>query len=125
MLEENPLYLLKNNKSTSFRAYLRHLELALQSVMPDAQAPPLAIPFWDLTSKESIEFGIPEILTKKKIDVCGVTFDPNPLCQYTFPETISDPSKTFYKAKGSSTTRYPFSGLQSNQHKSQAKEHNR
>ena len=125
MLEENPLYLLKNIKSTSFRAYLRHLELALQSVMPDAQAPPLAIPYWDITSKESIEFGIPEILTKKKITVCGVTFDPNPLCQYTFQDSIGDPSKAFYKARGSSTIRYPFSGLQSEEQEPISLEHNR
>ena len=99
---------------------MRHMELALQTVMPDSKEP-MALHYWDETSKESIQEGIPELLTKKSITIKGVTYDPNPLYQYKYQADIANEESSHHRKKGDPTVRYPFSG----HHGDGANKHNR
>ena len=74
--------------------------------------------YWDEFSKESQEKGIPDLLTSKSITIkhkaSSITYDPNPLYQYTFQADIAKgETNTFayHKQMGETTVRYPFSGV--------------
>lgn len=96
------------------RAYLIRLELALRSVMEDGDD--VTVPYWDYSSRESMKYGIPEILTVSHVKIDGETV-PNPLHSYEYPLALSseDADKYYHKPKGTRTCRYPFSGIQSPQ----------
>jgi len=94
------------------RAYIIRLELALRSVMEAGDD--VTVPYWDYSSKESMEQGIPEILTQSHVVIDGETV-PNPLHSYEYPQDLSCENADAYyqKPKGTKTCRYPFSGIQS------------
>ena len=104
------------------------MELALQSVIPDALEPPLALPYWDQTSKKCREEGIPKLLTDREIEIRG-KFYRTPLFSYTFQcetdDEIDKEDNMAYKPKGYVTTRYPFSGIQTTELGDSAEKHNR
>jgi len=107
------------------RAYVLLLENALRSVMDDGDD--VTVPYWDYSSKESLQDGVPEILTQATFkDKDGETY-PNPLRFYEFQEDLGFPQadKYYHKPKGYKTHRYPFSGIQSpEEQKNNAHEHN-
>ena len=80
------------------------------------------MPFWDETSADSLEGGIPRILTQEKFELDGKQID-NPLKSFTLPAALGDEywgdntngEKTpYYKPAGYETVRYPLSGLVGN-----------
>ncbi len=91
------------------RVYVLKLEEALQSIVPGVM-----MPYWDETSKESLQGGIPSILTQVKFKLDGKMID-NPLRSFVLPEALSDylasDNKIYEKPKGYETVRYPLSGL--------------
>lgn len=94
---------------TWHRVYLAKLEEALQSIVPD-----VTLPFWDETSRDSLENGIPSILTQETFELDGVEIR-NPLRSFTLPEALTDylpgDNSIYAKPKGYETVRYPLSGL--------------
>lgn len=96
---------------TWHRLYLVKLEEALQSVPGCEQ---VMLPYWDETSAESLEKGIPWALTQKDFVLDGQTI-PNPLRSFVFTKNIKDningDNPDYSKPKGYETVRYPLSGL--------------
>jgi tyrosinase len=97
---------------TWHRVYLLKLEDALRSI-PGCQD--VTLPFWDETSDDSLNRGIPQALTRKDFVLDGQTI-PNPLRSFVFPRGIVDhlspiPDSDYSKAQGYETVRYPLSGL--------------
>jgi tyrosinase len=97
---------------TWHRVYLLKLEDALRSI-PGCQD--VTLPFWDETSDDSLNKGIPQALTQKDFVLDGQTI-PNPLRSFVFPKGIVDhlspiPDADYSKPKGYETVRYPLSGL--------------
>eukprot|EP00978_Attheya_sp_CCMP212_P015083 scaffold38779_cov49-Attheya_sp.AAC.1 len=99
---------------TWHRAYLIKLEEALQSAVPG-----VSLAYWDETSPETKEKGIPHSLTDEvfyyKTPGQPVNPIPNPLRSYTFQKALDDAdngNKTYKKNVGYETKRYPLSGLQ-------------
>lgn len=95
------------------RVFLKQLEDALASV-PTVNGNLIALHYWDETSEESLEHGLPNLLTKERvtIDFDGNTI-LNPLLGYTLPKAIPlQVADTHYsKPKGYHTKRYPYSGI--------------
>jgi tyrosinase len=91
------------------RVYVLKVEQALQTIVPD-----VAMAFWDETNKESLDGGIPWILTNEKFELDGKTID-NPLRSFTLPLPLSDympgDDRDYVKPQGYETVRYPLSGL--------------
>jgi len=85
---------------TWHRAYLLRFEHALQTIVPT-----VTLPYWDWTSKKSLENGIPEQLTNEYVVIDGKKVE-NPLLRFTLPVALegSQPRKKGYK-----TVRCPFS----------------
>ena len=97
---------------TWHRMYLVRLEDALRSIPGCAG---VTLPYWDETSEESLQGGIPWALTQKDFVLDGETI-PNPLRSFVFNRDIvdhltSDPVADYSKPKGYETVRYPLSGL--------------
>ncbi|WP_019501743.1 tyrosinase family protein [Pseudanabaena sp. PCC 6802] len=94
---------------TWHRVYVRKLEEALQSIVPS-----VTMPYWDETSDESRQHGIPSILTQEQFPLDGELID-NPLRSFILPEALSDylpgDDRIYEKPKGYETVRYPLSGL--------------
>lgn len=99
---------------TWHRAYVKKVEEALQSVVPGVM-----MPFWDETNDESLDKGIPRVLTDETFELDGTTI-PNPLKSFVIPDEILDNywgdnanggHSPYYKPKGYETVRYPRSGL--------------
>ena len=94
---------------TWHRVYLYKLEEALQSIVPG-----VTLPFWDETDDESMQNGIPKILTQEQFELDGVLID-NPLRSFTLPQALSDDlpgdDQNYVKPAGYETVRYPLSGL--------------
>ncbi|MDP9121089.1 MAG: tyrosinase family protein [Acidobacteriota bacterium] len=96
---------------TWHRMYLVKLEEALQSV---AGCEEVMMPYWDETSDDSLQGGIPWALTQKDFVLDGVTI-PNPLRSFVFTKAIKDningDDPNYSKPQGYETVRYPLSGL--------------
>jgi tyrosinase len=96
---------------TWHRVYLLKLEEALQSV-PGCED--VMLPYWDETSSDSLQNGIPWALTQKEFVLDGQTID-NPLRSFVFNKNITDSingdNPNYSKPKGYETVRYPLSGL--------------
>lgn len=97
---------------TWHRMYLMRLEDALRSIPGCAD---VSLPYWDETSPESLEGGIPWALTQKDFVLDGETI-ANPLRSFVFNQNIVDhlspyPDADYSKPKGYETVRYPLSGL--------------
>jgi len=96
---------------TWHRVYLVKLEEALQST-PGSEE--VMLPYWDETSADSLENGIPWVLTRKDFELDGQTI-PNPLRSFIFTKNIKDhingDNPDYSKPKGYETVRYPLSGL--------------
>ena len=93
---------------TWHRFYCLRLEQALQTVLPDGD---VALHYWDQTSEETLQFGIPEIAVNKTVMIDGVEVR-NPLRSFTIPREIIGKKDSFYnKPAGYTTTRYPYSGI--------------
>ncbi len=94
---------------TWHRVYVLKLEEALQSIVADVM-----MPYWDETSEETLQRGIPQILTQEQFELDGEMID-NPLRSFILPEALSDylpgDDKSYEKPKGYETVRYPLSGL--------------
>ena len=94
---------------TWHRVYLHKLEEALQSIVPG-----VTLPFWDETDEESMQHGIPKVLTQEQFELDGVLID-NPLRSFKLPLPLSDDlpgdSQAYLKPAGYETVRYPLSGL--------------
>ena len=94
---------------TWHRVYLYKLEEALQSIVPG-----VTLPFWDETDEESMQNGIPRILTQEQFELDGVLID-NPLRSFKLPLALSDDlpgdNAAYVKPAGYQTVRYPLSGL--------------
>ena len=71
---------------TWHRVYLVKLEEALQSI-PGCEE--VMLPYWDETSADSLQGGIPWALTQKDFVLDGKTI-PNPLRSFVFPKVIKD-----------------------------------
>lgn len=96
---------------TWHRAYLYRLENALRSIPGCAD---VTLPFWDETSDDSRQNGIPRALTDETFLLDGVKI-PNPLRSFILPATINDEvagdNGLYTKPQGYETVRYPLSGL--------------
>ena len=92
---------------TWHRAYCLRLENALRAVSPDDD---VTLPYWDATSEESLQHGLPEIVTKEKVMIDGQV-ERNPLHSYVLPKDLGYPMQRYYKPAGYSTVRYPYSGI--------------
>lgn len=96
---------------TWHRMYLLKLEEALQSI---EGCEDVMLPYWDETSQDSLEGGIPWALTQENFALDGVTI-PNPLRSFVFSKNIVDhvngDTPNYSKPKGYETVRYPLSGL--------------
>lgn len=96
---------------TWHRVYLVKLEEALQSI---AGCEEVMMPYWDETSADSLQGGIPWALTQKDFVLDGKTI-PNPLRSFVFPKVIKDningDNPNYSKPQGYETVRYPLSGL--------------
>lgn len=103
---------------TWHRIYVLVIEQALQSIVPDVM-----MPYWDETSQESMDKGIPDSLTRKEFtfsdaeyngELAGKTID-NPLRSFVLPLALSDDlrldNRSWAKPEGYETVRYPLSGL--------------
>src|SRR5579863_8957992 len=99
---------------TWHRVYLVKLEESLQSIKGCED---VMLPFWDETSNDSLENGIPTALTQKDFVLDGVTI-PNPLRSFVFNQSIVDhisgDNPNYSKPNGYETVRYPLSGLVGN-----------
>lgn len=96
---------------TWHRAYMLRLEDALRAA-PGCED--VTLPYWDETSEQTAEKGVPEILLMPKFNLEGVEVD-NPLYSFKFNQNIVDnitgDDSLYTKPKGYETVRYPFSGL--------------
>ena len=96
---------------TWHRVYLLKLEDALRSV-PGCED--VTLPYWDETSEESRNQGIPWALTRQDVEFDGQTI-PNPLRSFKFTAGVVDSVRgqdsIYSKPKGYETVRYPRSGL--------------
>lgn len=96
---------------TWHRMYLVALENALQSI-PGCEE--VMQPYWDETSADSLQGGIPWALTQKDFVLDGQTI-PNPLRSFVFTKGIKDnvngDNPNYSKPKSYETVRYPLSGL--------------
>jgi tyrosinase len=96
---------------TWHRVYLFKLEQALQSIEGCAD---VMLPFWDETSNDSINYGIPWALTDEYFELDGEQIT-NPLRSFVFPKNIIDninnDNPNYSKPYGYETVRYPLSGL--------------
>ncbi|MGB6162397.1 MAG: tyrosinase family protein [Pseudonocardiaceae bacterium] len=94
---------------TWHRVYVLKLEEALQSIVSGVM-----MPYWDETTAESLQHGIPSILTQEKFELDGQIID-NPLRSFVLPEALSDflnnDDMIYEKPAGYETVRYPLSGL--------------
>jgi len=93
---------------TWHRVYVLKVEEALQSIVPDVM-----LPYWDETSDESVNEGIPWALTRETITLDDKEIQ-NPLISYVFPAKVDDlksDNYTYTKQEGYTTVRYPLSGL--------------
>ena len=102
---------------TWHRFYCLKLEQSLQAAVPDGD---VILPYWDETSKENLESGLPPLLLQKFVTIEGLGEVPNPLLNFKLPEAIPVPSeqdnsdsnaKYYAKPKGYTTVRYPYSGI--------------
>ncbi len=95
---------------TWHRIYVRKVELALQSIVPGVM-----LPYWDETSEQSINEGIPAVLTDEKYTYATGEVIDNPLRSFVFPIDVVDPTigtnNMYTKPAGYETVRYPLSGL--------------
>jgi len=102
---------------TWHRIYVLKLEEALNAALrrdSDIHDPHLALPYWDETSSESLENGLPRSLTDETFTFKNGTTIKNPLRSYTFQVGVNDAldgNKEYDKFKGYETVRYPLSGL--------------
>lgn len=96
---------------TWHRVYLLKLEDALRTIPGCGD---VTLPFWDETSPDSLQNGIPWALTVKDFPLDGQTI-ANPLRSFVFNKNITDnisgDSPNYSKPKGYETVRYPLSGL--------------
>jgi tyrosinase len=96
---------------TWHRVYLLRLEEALQSI-PGCQD--VMLPYWDETSDDTLQNGIPWVLTQENFVLDGVSI-PNPLRSFVLNQNIQDfingDNPNYGKSKGYETVRYPLSGL--------------
>jgi tyrosinase len=97
---------------TWHRAYMLRIEDALRSIPGCAD---VTMPYWDETSEESLQGGIPWALTRKDFVLDGETI-ANPLRSFVLNQNIVDhlnpyPDADYSKPKGYETVRYPLSGL--------------
>ncbi|MGE5149425.1 MAG: tyrosinase family protein [Rhodospirillaceae bacterium] len=96
---------------TWHRMYVLRLEDALRSIPGCAD---VSLPYWDETSPESLEGGIPWALTQKDFVLDGETI-ANPLRSFVLNRDIVDhltsQDADYSKPKGYETVRYPLSGL--------------
>lgn len=96
---------------TWHRVYLLKLEEALQSI---EGCEDVMLPYWDETSEDSLNNGIPWALTIENFVLDGVSI-PNPLRSFVFPNNITDniqnDNPNYSKPLGYETVRYPLSGL--------------
>jgi len=97
---------------TWHRAYLLRIEDALRSIPGCAD---VTMPYWDETSEESLQGGIPWALTQKEFVLDGETI-ANPLRSFVLNRNIVDhlspyPDADYSKPEGYETVRYPLSGL--------------
>jgi len=109
---------------TWHRVYVSHIEKALQSIVPDVM-----MPYWDETSEDTLQNGIPKVLTDEKFSLGGVIIN-NPLRSYILPEQVLDSvdgaDNLYSKPAGYETVRYPLSGLVGTpKHKENTAAHNR
>jgi tyrosinase len=99
---------------TWHRIYILKLEEALQSI---DGCHDVMLPYWDETSEDSLENGIPPALTDRDFVLDGKTV-PNPLRSFVFNQNIRDnisgDDPDYSKPKGYETVRYPLSGLVGN-----------
>ena len=77
---------------TWHRVYVLKLEEALQSI-PGCED--VMMPYWDQTSQESLDMGIPKALTDEFFTLDGVQIK-NPLRSYVFPVNVHDNIQSFY-----------------------------
>jgi tyrosinase len=109
---------------TWHRVYLLKLEEALQSI---AGCGDVMLPFWDETSDDSLQNGVPWALTRKDFTLDGQTI-PNPLRSFVFSKNIKDhisgDDPDYSKPKGYETVRYPLSGLVGPNDKAKTAAHN-
>lgn len=95
---------------TWHRIYVRKVELALQSIIPGVM-----LPYWDETSEQSRNEGIPSVLTNEKYTFSNGEEIDNPLRSFVFPIDVLDPTtganNMYTKPAGYETVRYPLSGL--------------
>ncbi|WNJ17185.1 tyrosinase family protein [Pontibacter sp. G13] len=95
---------------TWHRMYVQRIEEALQSIVPG-----VTMPYWDETSQESIEKGVPAVLTDETFTFSDGTEIPNPLQSYTLQKAVNDnvtgDDQRYTKPAGYATVRYPLSGL--------------
>lgn len=101
---------------TWHRAYLRRLELALQT-----QVPGVALPYWNEVEDATVGLngeGIPAVFLMPDYHFSDNSGSiPNPLFSYIFQRRITDnlgpsfPDADYSKPKGYATVRFPFSGL--------------
>jgi len=96
---------------TWHRVYLLKLEEALQSV---DGCQDVMLPYWDETSEDSLNHGIPWALTRKHVLLEGKTVD-NPPRSFRFNastvDRITGENSEYSKPAGYRTVRYPLSGL--------------
>ncbi|KAI1196686.1 hypothetical protein F5X97DRAFT_304471 [Nemania serpens] len=113
---------------TWHRAYLNRLEKALQK-----QVHGVTMPYWDQLTTLQQGTPIPSLLTAETYRFANGTTVPNPLFSYTLQQKITDDGKgdgghqvgLYNKPQGYATVRYPFSGLVSDNYKTQTEDHNR
>ncbi|GAP93229.1 putative tyrosinase [Rosellinia necatrix] len=117
---------------TWHRAYVVRLENALRIVSGYKD---IALPYWNQTSKEGLENGIPSIFLRPQVvipsSVTGAKEETieNPLRSYKFQQGIQDnlnpiPDADYSRPKGYGTKRYPFSGLVSGENGPATAQHN-
>ena len=92
------------------RAYMLRIEDALGSI-PGCED--VTLPFWDETSAQSRQNGIPSCLTDETFTFSDGTTIENPLRSFVLPADITDTidDDLYTKAAGYRTVRYPLSGL--------------
>ena len=93
------------------------VNFSLQAAVPDGD---VMLPYWDETSEENLQSGLPPLLLQKTVTIDGNPNVPNPLLNFTLPEAIPmppegdnpDSSAQYYiKPQGYTTVRYPYSGI--------------
>ena len=106
------------------RFYILRMEQSLQAVCPDDD---VAMCYWDETSEETLEEGLPRLLTDEKVWIDGIE-EENPLKSYILQKQLG-PSKLKtddegWKPKGYESKRYPYAGLMDDKHKAETETHN-